>query len=59
MRSADICLWAIACGVRADKNAFRPYTERLFADIYKNPFEKVIDFKTGQEVIQHLLGGGE
>lgn len=57
MRYTAQCLWIMAIGKQADQTLFRPYSETVFDDVYRNPFMKKSE-ETGQEIIDKLLKGG-
>ena len=58
MRQAANCLWILSTGKHYDSEVYRPYTENLFEETYRNPF---VDYheETGEEIIANLLKGGD
>ena len=55
-QTADM-LHVLATGKRIDERVYTPYTREL-TQIYDDPFGKMNDLQTGEEIINMLLGRG-
>lgn len=58
MRQVGQCIWLLATNRRMEPYAYRPYTDGLFGEVYKNPFSDGKHEETGEEIIDNLLKGG-